>query len=265
MLVFTNRKNPFQIERILSAARSYSCLHRRMIALHEYCPMLAENKAIILIKPETTMKTLIKTLALVSLSFGLLSFNAQALDRAVIAQDAMSVTPLLNGQIAPDTTLKMADGSPVSFKALTMQKPTIVLFYRGGWCPYCSRQLAELKDIEKDLADAGYQLLAISPESPARLQEQKLETEFLVTLLSDNSLETIKSFGVGYYVDSKTESKYKGYGIGLTSSEEGRAVLPAPAIFILDTKGQIQFSYVNPDFRVRPSAKLILAAANALK
>lgn len=63
-----------------------------------------------------------------------------------------------------------------------MEKPSIILFYRGGWCPYCNRQLAELKNIEQDLVDLGYQVLAISPESPDRLQEQKLETEFAVTL-----------------------------------------------------------------------------------
>ena len=119
-----------------------------------------------------------------------LSASVNALDRAAIADAAENVTPLLNGQQAPSTTLKTADGSPVSLKALTMQKPSIVLFYRGGWCPYCNRQLAEIKDIEQDLIDLGYQVLAISPESPARLQEQKLETEFAVTLLSDESLDT---------------------------------------------------------------------------
>ena len=141
--------------------------------------------------------------------------NAYALDRGTIAEDADSVTPLLNGQVAPKATLKMADGSPVSLQALTMQKPSIVLFYRGGWCPYCNEQLAQLKDIEKDLVDMGYQILAISPESPERLQEQKLETEFLVTLLSDDKLDTIREFGVGFYLDTVTELKYKTYGINL--------------------------------------------------
>lgn len=191
--------------------------------------------------------------------------NAFALDRGVFAEEANAVTPLLEGQMVPETTLKMADGSPVSLKALTMQKPTIVLFYRGGWCPYCNRQLAQLKDIEKNLVDQGYQILAISPETPERLQEQKLETEFLVTLLSDAKLDTIREFGIGFKVDDNTVEKYKGYGISLTKNAEGQAVLPAPAIFMLDTKGQVQFSYVNPDFRVRPSADLILAAATALK
>ncbi|MEC8489811.1 MAG: peroxiredoxin-like family protein [Pseudomonadota bacterium] len=208
-----------------------------------------------------------RLVAMAMLMFGCIAgaSNAYALERGTIAEDADSVTPLLNGQVAPKTTLKMADGSPVSLQALTMQKPSIVLFYRGGWCPYCNEQLAQLKDIEKDLVDMGYQILAISPESPDRLQEQKLETEFLVTLLSDDKLDTIREFGVGFYLDTVTELKYKTYGINLTKDESGNGVLPAPSIFMLNKKGQVLFSYVNPDFKVRPSADLVLAVAKTLK
>lgn len=190
---------------------------------------------------------------------------ASALDRSVIADAAENVTPLLNGQTVPNTTLQTADGSPVSLKALMMSKPSIILFYRGGWCPYCNRQLAELKNIEQDLVEMGYQVLAISPESPARLQEQKLETEFAVTLLSDASLDTIRQFGIGFYVAEETSQLYKDkMNIDLTKDSSARSVLPAPAIFIADTEGLIQFNYVNPNYSVRPSAELLLNVAKTL-
>lgn len=200
---------------------------------------------------------------LVSVLLLTLSFQTFALDRSAIAETAEDVTPLLNGQTIPNATLRTADGSPVSLKALMMQKPSIILFYRGGWCPYCNRQLAGLKDIEKELVEMGYQVLAISPESPSRLQEQKLETEFAVTLLSDESLQAIKGFGIGFYVPGETKSKYKNnWNIQLTDEAgSDRAVLPAPAVFIADTTGLIKFQYVNPNFKVRPSSELLLQAA----
>lgn len=193
----------------------------------------------------------------------LLSFQSLALDRTTIADSAENVTPLLNGQSIPNATLQTADGGPVSLQALVMQKPTIVLFYRGGWCPYCNRQLAELKSIEQDLVNLGYQILAISPESPAKLQEQKLQTEFAVTLLSDQNLQAIRGFGVGFYVPSETKQQYKSkWNIQLTDeADSDRAVLPAPAIFITDKAGLIKFNYVNPNYKVRPSAELVLQAA----
>jgi len=194
------------------------------------------------------------------------STSALAIDRTIIADKAENVTPLLNGTAAPNVTVKTADGSPVSLQALLMQKPTVLIFYRGGWCPYCSRQLAELKSIEQDLVNEGYQVLAVSPESPEKLQSQKLETEFAVTLISDESLDAIRGFGVGYYVPNDTRKLYKDrMDVNLTVDTTEKGVLPAPAIFILDEAGTIQFSYVNPDYTVRPSAALVLSAAKLVK
>lgn len=205
------------------------------------------------------MKLLQFVLALVALS----TFHVFALDRSQIADNAEDVTPLLNGQTVPNVTLKTADGAPVSLRAAVMTKPSVILFYRGGWCPYCNRQLAELKDIEQDLVELGYQVLAISPESPARLQEQKLETEFAVQLLSDEKLAAIKQFGIGFYLPLATEKIYEmKMGISLTDDESNnKAVLPAPAIFIVDQEGTILFSYVNPNYKVRMSAEMLLQIA----
>ena len=185
------------------------------------------------------------------------SGSALALDRSVIADAAENVTPLLNGQSVPNTTLKTADGSPVSLQALMMEKPSIILFYRGGWCPYCNRQLAELKNIEQDLVDLGYQVLAISPESPDRLQEQKLETEFAVTLLSDASLDTIRQFGVGFYVPEETSQLYKDkMNIDLTKDTSsrsvllGRASLNSGAVFVVGLMARgASWNQVGPSWR----------------
>jgi peroxiredoxin len=194
------------------------------------------------------------------------ALNVFAIDRTEIREKAEDVTPLLNGMSVPNVTVKTADGSPVSLQALLMQKPSVIVFYRGGWCPYCTRQLAELKDIEADLVAEGYQILAISPESPKKLQAQKLEAEFAAQLVSDESLSAIKAFGIGFYVPNDTRALYKDrMNIELTADKSTRAVLPAPAIFITNTKGQIVFSYVNPNFRVRPSAQLVLSAAKLVK
>jgi peroxiredoxin len=196
----------------------------------------------------------------------IVSLQVFALDRTQIRDKAEDVTPLLNGATVPNVTVKTADGSPVSLQALLMQKPAVIVFYRGGWCPYCSRQLAELKDIEEDLVEEGYQILAISPESVEKLQSQKLQTKFAAQLISDESLNAIKAFGIGFYVPNDTRALYKDrMNVELTSDDSKRAVLPAPAIFITNTQGQIVFSYVNPNFRVRPSAALVLSAAKLVK
>ena len=198
-----------------------------------------------------------------ALTLSLLSLTALAFERTKIADDAQNVTPLLIGQTAPNSTLQTVDGAPVSLKALTMEKPTVLIFYRGGWCPYCNRQLAGLKDIEAQLDALGYQILAISPETPAQLQSQKLQEKFTVRLLSDASLNAISGFGIGFYVANDTSEAYKSkWDIDLNKQDtSGKAVLPAPAVFILDKNAKVKFSFVNPDFKERLSPELLLSAA----
>ena len=208
----------------------------------------------------------IKIISLFSAFFVLLSLPVLALDRTQIAENAQDVTPILNGTSVPNVMVKTAEGSPLSLPALLMEKPSVIVFYRGGWCPYCSRQLAELKDIEQELVDEGYQIIAISPETPEKLQAQKLQTEFAAQLISDADLNAIKNFGIGFYVPNDTRNLYKDrMQVELTADKSDRAVLPAPAIFITDTSGTVVFSYVNPDFKVRPSAALVLSAAKLVK
>ncbi len=181
-----------------------------------------------------------------------------------IAPEATAVRPLLNGMTIPNVTVKLPDGSPVSLAALTMQKPTVILFYRGGWCPYCNRQFAELQTVEQDIVDLGYQILAISPETPENLQKQALKAEMKVTQLSDTDLNAIREFGLGFKVDKVTQMRYAANNINLAKDSSGNAVLPAPGVFIVNKKGLVEFSYVNPDFKVRPSAELILNVATVL-
>lgn len=205
--------------------------------------------------------THIKFVLAVLVLFAVLPVNA--LDRTQIADSAENVTPLLIGQTAPNSKLQTVDGDPVSLKALTLEKPTVLIFYRGGWCPYCNRQLAGLKEIEGQLDELGYQIIAISPETPAQLQEQKLQTKFSVRLLADPDLETISGFGIGFYVPDELRQKYKSnWDISLTSEKaSGTAVLPAPAVFILDKQGKVEFSFVNPDYKTRLSPELLYQAA----
>lgn len=185
-------------------------------------------------------------------------------ERNTIADSAQQVTPLLNGMSAPETTLRTPGGAPVSLKAILMNKPTLILFYRGGWCPYCNRQLAELKNIETALTELGYQILAISPQTPEQLKSQMLESEFAAQLYSDSALDTLKAFGIAFYLDEETRQRYEDHGIALTQDDSGKSVLPAPALFFVNTKGTIEFSYVNPDYKVRPSAELVLSVAEVL-
>ncbi|NVJ58844.1 MAG: AhpC/TSA family protein [Gammaproteobacteria bacterium] len=191
-----------------------------------------------------------------------------AAERTTIANTADEVNPLLIGQEVPNSVLWSASGKPLNLKSLAAEKPVILVFYRGGWCPFCNHQLAELQDIQQDLIEMGYQLIAISPELPDTIKKLQKDRELSYQLMSDFRVEVARAFGVAFRVEDKiTDLIKERYDASLQRFKgEPKANLPVPAVFIIDQKGVIQFSYVNPNYQVRLHPELLLTAAKvALK
>lgn len=193
---------------------------------------------------------------------GSLSVGVLALDRTQVADDPNHVSPLLIGQSVPEMMLFSSDGKPFSLQEKLSKKPTILLFYRGGWCPFCNAQLSQIQEIEEDIVAMGYQLLAISPDTPSALQKTSKDKKLGYELISDYQLKATREFGLAFHITDEYSRKVKSIG-GKTARLAGddRSTLPVPAVFILDTDGVIQFQYVNPNYKVRIKPELLLTAA----
>ena len=182
----------------------------------------------------------------------------------VIASTAEEIRPPLIGTKIPVVTVKTVEGKEILLYDVISKKPTILVFYRGGWCPYCNLQLNQLQAIEAKLINLGYQIVAISADKPEKLKESIDKDKLKYMLLSDNTMKAAEALGIAYRVDEKTINKNKQYGIVLeNASGEKHHILPVPAVFVLGIDGTIIFSYVNPDFKVRLQGGVLLAAANA--
>lgn len=180
-----------------------------------------------------------------------------------IYQSADEVKPLLPGQEVPEFTLKTVDDKLFTFPKDANEKPVVITFFRGGWCPYCNLHLSEFRKIEDDLKEKGFEVWFVSLDKPELLYESLSEkVEYL--LLSDAELSASKAFGIGYQLDDAAYKRYQGYGIDLEeTSGQTHHVLPAPATFILGKDGKVHFQFVSPDTSIRLSPKLLLAAADA--
>jgi peroxiredoxin len=177
---------------------------------------------------------------------------------------ATEVAPVKVGAMAPAATLTKPDGSAFDLAKAYADKPTVLVFYRGGWCPYCVKHLQELGQTEAKLRHLGFQVLAISPDSPATQAATiaKAETPPTYTMLSDSEMKLAHAFGLAFRVDDETYTKYQGYKIDLEkASGQKHHELPVPAVFLVDATGKIVFAHSNPDYRVRLSGADLLAAA----
>lgn len=172
---------------------------------------------------------------------------------------AEDVKPLPVGASVPAFAALTATGEKFVF---TPGEKTLLIFYRGGWCPYCNRHLQALQDVVPRLTESGIDVLFLSADRPEKLAESLSEGELDYTLLSDASMSASRDFGVAFRVDDKTYEKYKGYGIDLeASSGFDHHQLPVPAVYLIGEDGSVEFMHSNADYRERLSGDAILAAA----
>jgi len=194
---------------------------------------------------------------------GLSSALANTADQA--ASSAKEAKPIEVGTAAPDAGLRGLDGNDVTLHAIVAGKPTVLIFYRGSWCPYCNLHLSDLVTVEEELRSLGYQIVAISPDRPEELNKMTAADHLNYRLFSDPQAEAMKKFGVAYQVDNNTVTNYKRkFNVDLESSSgQTHHILPVPAVFILDRGGKIVFVHADPDYKVRMKGAEVLAAAKA--
>ena len=184
---------------------------------------------------------------------------------AGVPDSPQQVQPLSVGARAPVFSARTTEGALRTFEAGSYKKPLVVIFYRGGWCPYCNAQLSDLHLVEPKLRKSGFEIVFLSTDRPELLYSSLKATDIHYSLLSDNHLEAAKSFHVAYHVDDATFAKMREYGVNLEASTGTKQhELPVPSVFIIDTSGTIRFVYSNPDYKIRLGADELWAAAQPL-
>mgnify|MGYP005846463279 CR=1 FL=1 len=199
------------------------------------------------------MKKLLLLASLLTIICGLNSF-------AQIADKAEDISPLLIGEKIPDITLLSSAGKQETLADITGRKPSILLFYRGGWCPFCNKHLAEIETIQDNILQLGYQLIAISPDAPQKLIESGEKNKLKYRLYSDGNGAVAQAMGIAFKASERSLGMLSEYSAG-----QNTGFLPVPSVFVINSDGVIAFEYINPDYKVRISAKLLLAVLENLK
>ncbi len=106
----------------------------------------------------------------------------------------MSDGRLAPGDPAPDFTLPDADGNQVSLSALRGRE-VIIYFYPAAMTPGCTKQACDFRDSRRDLSDAGFAVLGISPDAPAKLAKFRDKEGLTFPLLSDPGRDVLEAYG----------------------------------------------------------------------
>ncbi len=106
----------------------------------------------------------------------------------------MTEIRLRPGDPAPDFTLADSEGSQVSLASLRGQR-VIIYFYPAAMTPGCTKQACDFRDSKKDLSDAGFAVVGILPDSPAKLASFRDRDGLTFPLLSDPDRSVLRAYG----------------------------------------------------------------------
>lgn len=174
-------------------------------------------------------------------------------------------TALKMGDKAPDFSLKGANGETVSLSERLKSGPVVVLFYRGGWCPYCNMELKAYQDNLDTLSELGASLMAITPESPDNSMTTKEKNEISFDVLSDVNLEVSDKFGLTFTLPAPLAEVYGNFGINLPEVNGDEAWrLPIPAAYVIAQDGTVLLSHVDVNYTVRLDPLDVIAALQKL-
>jgi peroxiredoxin len=153
------------------------------------------------------------------------------------------------------------NGTEIVLKDLRKKGPVVIMFYRGYWCPYCNKALKRMNDSLQLIKDKGATLIAITPEGKQGVDSTIAKTDARFSIISDEGMKISSNYGVNFKVDERTVGRYKNAGIDLLAlNHQKDAVLPVPAVYIINRDGAVTFRYFNEDYRKRIAVKDILKA-----
>src|SRR5271156_3908356 len=135
------------------------------------------------------------------------------------------MTEVKVGQSAPDFLAHDLSGNEVRLSSLIIGRKALLLFYRGGWCPFCNEQLAAITRDYQKFQELNATVVAVSGEEVEKGKDllQKLHLPFI--LLSDTTFEAIERYGM------------RNTDVPEALRVRGISGLPKPSAFVIDAAG----------------------------
>jgi len=188
-----------------------------------------------------------------------------------VAESAELVQPLQVGQGAPRFVVETVDGEPFVFDPRSLERPALIITFRGGWCPYCNMHLSELRTVMPEIQELGVDILFLSGDRPELLYRSlKQDTQDTISdldyrILSDADANAAIAFGIAFKAAKSTINRRHEKGQDIAGSSMLRhGILPVPSIFAIDRDGTIAYAFVEPDYKVRLPAEDMLDVARKI-
>jgi len=127
-------------------------------------------------------------------------------------------------------------------------RPTVLLFYRGNWCPLCMGQIGEMTERWNEIESLGAQVALVSPQDESHTRALASRHNVGFRYLRDNGLEAARRLGI---------ANPDGTPAGLIGYESDTVL---PTLVVTDADGRIVYADQTDNYRVRPTPETVLGA-----
>jgi peroxiredoxin len=185
-----------------------------------------------------------------------------AADQAALAAGGVPAAAIALGDTLPAFALPDATGQTRTLDELTAGGPAVIVFYRGGWCPYCNLALRTYeRDLLPQLSEYSARLVAISPETPDASLSTQERDELSYTVLSDAGAQLAQTLGITFDPSEEGLATQRNLGVDIrTTRADHGTLLPMPTVLIVDPDHVVRFVDIHPDYTGRTEVSEILTA-----
>ncbi len=165
----------------------------------------------------------------------------------------------------PAFALPNANNETRSLDDFLSKGPLVISFYRGAWCPYCNLEINALQQRLPDIAAAGAQLIAISPQRPDKSIDQIASSQLTFEVLSDLENKLAKECGLVFTLPESLRPVYEAWQIDIPGHNGNDSFeLPIPASYIIDNTGAVRYAHVKMDYTQRLEPDVIIEQLQSL-
>ena len=185
-------------------------------------------------------------------------------DQQTAAADSVRAMPQ-PGDIAPPFSLLDQNGVTVSLADRLASGPVVLLFVRGGWCPFCTLSLRAWQEALPRLHDAGGDLLVVSPQR-VDVCGMVAERDLLAySMLSDPGGAVSNRYGIMTELPEIIRPLYLRLGHDLPRiNGTGDWRLPLSSTFVIARNGRIALAHAGQTQRHRLEPNAAVEAVRSL-
>jgi peroxiredoxin len=183
-------------------------------------------------------------------------------DREKLLAKGLPSGIVASGDELEEFTLPDANGRDVTLSELVADGPAVLVFYRGGWCPFCNLALRQYQaELTPELERYDATLAAISPQKPDESLSTAERHALQFPVLSDTGARLARRLGVAFQPAEDVVEAQRALGLDIRDGNaEGASELPMPTVLVVDRDRIVRFADVHPDYTSRTEVEAIISA-----